>query len=217
MITKEKKFDSEESKKAKPLTFNEAIEKMKLPKGEAPKKGEKKKMPAILKEHMHLERIDLSGFKNLRFSRSGLRELIEGINILPCIRSLSLRGNGITDEYDREILELLSIQKIKCIDLSHNQIHKLGGMIGKKIRDECTHIQWLDLTQNEFYNDGPANNLVIAGLKRQASLIYVGLSVPTNYSDPLVKLIAPKKPPFNLNIRNTTLTQTACDYINRAL
>ena len=79
---------------------------MKLPKGEAPKKGEKKKMPVILKEHMHLEKLDLSGFKRLRFSRSGLKELIEGINILPCIRSLKLRGNGITDEYEREILEL---------------------------------------------------------------------------------------------------------------
>jgi len=57
-----------------------------------------------------------------------------------------LRDNGITDDYDREILEIFSIPKIRCIDLSKNKMNKLGGMIGKKLKEECTHIQWLDLT-----------------------------------------------------------------------
>ena len=39
-------------------------------------------------------------------------------------------------------------------------------MIGKKLKDEVTHIQWLDLTQNQFYNDNTANSTIITGLKR---------------------------------------------------
>jgi hypothetical protein len=85
-----------------------------------------------------LEKIDLSGFRYKKFSRAGFKELLEGLAILPCIRTVCLRNNGITDEYDREVLELFSIVKIKCIDLSKNNMSKLGGMIGKKLKDECT-------------------------------------------------------------------------------
>ena len=87
-----------------------------------------------------IEKIDLSGFRLKRFSRSGMKELLEGLALLPCIRTLCLRDNGITDECDREILEIFSITKIKCVDLSKNNMQKLGGLIGKKLKDECTHI-----------------------------------------------------------------------------
>jgi len=93
-----------------------------------------------------ITRIDLSGFKNLRFSRAGLQDLIIGIDRLPCIRSISLKNNGIADEHDREILTLLSITKIRAVDLSCNEMTKLGGQIGRKLRDDITHIQWIDLT-----------------------------------------------------------------------
>ena len=67
-----------------------------------------------------LDTINLAGFRYKRFSRSGLKELVEGLQLLPCIRSLSLRNNGIGDDCDKEILDIFSITKIKCIDLSNN-------------------------------------------------------------------------------------------------
>ena len=87
-----------------------------------------------------IEKIDLSGFRHSRFSRAGMKELLEGLALLPCIRSLSLRNNGITDDFDREILEIFNIPKVKCLDLSFNNMNKLGSMIGKKLKDECNHI-----------------------------------------------------------------------------
>ena len=71
----------------KPMTFFEAVENLKLktekddPKA---KKGEKKN-PIISQtlEQMKLTRIDLSGFKNLRFSRAGLKELVDGVSNMP--------------------------------------------------------------------------------------------------------------------------------------
>lgn len=123
-------------------SFAEAVELMKFPRPEpGAKKGQqnekRKKEIRINPEHMALERIDLSGFKDRRFSRSGLRELLEGIQSLPCIRTLVLRENGINEDCEAEILEIFTITNIKCIDLSKNAIGpRLAAQIGKKLKDE---------------------------------------------------------------------------------
>ena len=97
--------------------------------------------------------IDLSGFKDRRISRSGLRELLDGLELLPCIRSLNLSNNGITDDFDKEILALFDLPKIKAINLSFNNMKLLALQIGKKMRDEVFHISWLDMTMNDFDNE----------------------------------------------------------------
>ena len=97
--------------------------------------------------------IDLSGFKERRISRSGLRELLDGLEILPCIRSLNLSNNGITDEFDKEVLAIFDLNKIKAINLSFNNLKTLALQIAKKLRDEVFHITWLDMTMNDFDND----------------------------------------------------------------
>ena len=73
------------------------------------------------------------------------------MELLPCVRSLNLSNNGITDEFDREILALFEMAKIKAIDLSFNNLKALGLQIGKKLRDEIVHITWLDMTMNDFF------------------------------------------------------------------
>ena len=79
--------------------------------------------------------------------------MVMGIDRLPCIRSVSLKNNGICDDHDREVLALMSINKVKSLDLSCNNMNRLGALIGKKLRDEVTHFSWIDLTQNEFLKD----------------------------------------------------------------
>jgi len=54
----------------------------------------------------------------MRFSRAGMQDLISGIDRLPCIRALSLKNNGINDDFDKEILSLMNNQKIRTLDLS---------------------------------------------------------------------------------------------------
>ena len=91
----------------KPLTFFEAVEALKLPismDGEEKKKVKKQSIPSKLDEHTMLQKIDLCGFKHLRFSKAGLQELMSGIINLPCIRAVSLKNNGICDEHEKEIL-----------------------------------------------------------------------------------------------------------------
>eukprot|EP00351_Strombidinopsis_sp_SopsisLIS2011_P005248 CAMPEP_0116880312 /NCGR_PEP_ID=MMETSP0463-20121206/12218_1 /TAXON_ID=181622 /ORGANISM="Strombidinopsis sp, Strain SopsisLIS2011" /LENGTH=168 /DNA_ID=CAMNT_0004530719 /DNA_START=167 /DNA_END=674 /DNA_ORIENTATION=- len=153
------------------MNFMEAVEALGLPRPDFNTKNKGPKKSEISLTSL-LEKIDLSGFVNKRISRAGLNELITGMEQIPCIRTLILRNNGIGDEHAEEILRIFNNRKIKSIDLSQNNMEKLGAYIGRKLRDEtCSHITWIDLTQNQFYDDSTANSLIIAGLKKIQSTI----------------------------------------------
>ena len=159
---------------------------------------------------MNLTRIDLSGFKSLRFSRAGLKELVDGVSNMPQVRSLILRHNGIGDEHEKEVLAIFNIKTIKNLDLSCNNICKLAQAIGRKMRDEASHFSWIDLTQNDFLTDVRACTDIIAGLKRQKALTYAGLSVQGALTEHLVRLVPPKRAAsMSLNMRNSTFTPLA--------
>jgi Leucine-rich repeat (LRR) protein len=113
-----------------------------------------------------ITKIDLSGFAYDNISRSSIKELLESIELLPCLKAISLRNNGITDDYDKEILQIFDNKQITNVDLSQNLMKKLGLAVGKKLKDECTHIQWIDLTQNDFDNDPATILMIINGLKK---------------------------------------------------
>ena len=70
--------------------------------------------------------------------------------MMPCIRALNLSNNNITDDFDKEVLALFDMPKIKSIDLSFNKMKALGMQIGKKLREDIGHISWIDLTMNDF-------------------------------------------------------------------
>jgi len=123
----------------------------KPPTVEKGKPAKAKKDISFAPEHM-ITKIDLSGFFT-SCSRISIRQLLDGIEMLPCMRSLSLRNNAINDDFEKEILAIFENKKIVAIDLSQNQMSsKLALQIGKTIKD-CSHIQWIDLTQNWFYNN----------------------------------------------------------------
>lgn len=125
------------------MSFAEAVERLKLPKASdilMPKKGSsssnKKKDFKFTPEQLALEKIKLSGFRSKRFSRAALRELVDGVALLPAIRSVILQDNGLTDECESEILDLISLPMVKCVDLSRNNItEKMAAAIGKLMRD----------------------------------------------------------------------------------
>ena len=222
--TNEKIADSSSDKdKQKKQTFNEAVEALKLPKVEAKEKGKQggnassKKKQLSFEPHLMITKIDLSGFSHCSISRSSIKELLESVEMLPCLKSLSLRNNGITDEYDKEILAIFDNKQITNVDLSQNLLKKLGLAIGKKLKDECNHITWIDLTQNDFDHDQATVTMIINGLKKQKELIYVGLTAEEAQVDQIVRLAQPKKPAISLNIRNSKLGRSATDYLTKSL
>ncbi len=56
--------------------------------------------------------------------------------MLPAIRSVILKDNGISDDCESEIIDLILLPMIKCVDLSRNNIsEKMASSIGKCLRD----------------------------------------------------------------------------------
>lgn len=62
-----------------------------------------------------------------------------------------------------------------------------------------------------------ANSDIISGLKKQKELAYAGVSTKGNQSDQMVHLIAAKRPAIALNMRNSTMAESAMIYISQAL
>jgi Leucine-rich repeat (LRR) protein len=63
-----------------------------------------------------LTKIDLSGFNFV--SRSSIKELLEAVELMPCMRALSLRNNRITDDYETEVLSIFNNKNLVNVDLS---------------------------------------------------------------------------------------------------
>ena len=112
--------------------------------------------------------------------------------------------------------------KVKSINLSRNYMKKLGAEIGKKMRDNpaVTHLKWIDLTMNDFDNNPATIQTIIMGLKKQGGsegMQHIGLTVPEKQSEALVKILAPKRPPMSLNIRNSKISEKAFDYLCKCI
>lgn len=131
---------SDQSRKKKPrrvdMTMMEAVEELKLPKPLPKDKKQEKRKLINLAPELTIMKIDLSGFRGRGVSRSALKELVDGIDGLPCLRAVCLRNNSITDDCEREILALFDQQKVRSIDLSQNCLKKTAAAIGKKLKDE---------------------------------------------------------------------------------
>ena len=131
-----------------------------------------------------------------------------------------MSNNNITDDFQAEILAFFDMTKIKAIDLSRNHMKKLGGAIGKKMRDEISHLKWIDLTMNDFDHDAVTIQTIITGLKRQGGIDgmqHIGLTVQEKQSDALVQMVQPRKPPMSLNLRNSKLGDKAFDRLCKCL
>ena len=76
-------------------------------------------------KHM-VERIELNDYKFRKFNKETFRELLAGIKGLPKLKSLEIRSNGINDTYLQELDELIKCKNIHRIDMSRNEIGKLG-------------------------------------------------------------------------------------------
>lgn len=197
------------------------------------KKQKKNKVEISYEPRHMIQRLDLSGYKHLRFSRLALSELVSGLARLPVIRVVSLRNNGINDDHQVEIIKLMEITKVTVLDLSQNEIGKaLGQKIGRKL-NESSHFTWLDLSQNDFIYECQINNSIINGLRKHRRLIYIGLSTGSRDLNPntglyqmienqqcekLLRIIQPKRETgIAINMRNTAIPIRAMEYLNSVL
>ena len=88
------------------------------------------------------------------------------------------------------------------------------------MRDEVFHIQWIDLTMNDFDNETQTVSTIINAIKKQTKMIYVGLTVQGNQGDILARgFLTPQKPAYSksINMRNSRLSLKVFDYMARCM
>ena len=91
-----------------------------------------------------ITKIDISGYERKGFDKFGLQELLKGIRNLISIRELVLKENGISDNCQEEICELISNPKIAFMDLSSNRLGRHSAQAMAKALGETYHLIWFE-------------------------------------------------------------------------
>ena len=122
--------------------------------------------------HM-VTKIDLSNYRHKEFTTAAFKEFIESVNDMRCQNTLILKNNGISDEHLRELDAIFSNKKITKIDLSQNEIGKKGILSIAKLLKKNRHLEWLDISRNDFSHEQQAIAMLEIGLRDQKNLYHL--------------------------------------------
>lgn len=156
-----------------------------LPNSEIPRKGSKPKKVRITTFNemnpLHMvECISLPNFANRGFSKAILRELIEGIKEMRCLKRIDLSNNGISLACQEEVCELFANSRLIHINLSKNNMNEqLAQAFAPKIQQRSESLVWLDISRNPFAQSQQAIVAVCSALKNQKKLKHLGISTCT--------------------------------------
>jgi len=102
-----------------------------------------------------VESIVLNDYKARKFNKETFRELLTGMKSLPKLKSLEIQRNGIGDTYLVEFEEMIRIKNLRRIDISRNEIAKIGiTKICEILRNaDNKHIEWLDISGNNYFSE----------------------------------------------------------------
>ena len=153
-----------------------------LPNSEILRKGSKLKKIRITTFNemnpLHMvECISLPNFANRGFSKAVLRELIEGIKEMRCLKRIDLSNNGISLACQEEVCELFANSRLIHINLSKNNMNEqLAQAFASKIQQRSESLVWLDISRNPFAQSQQAIVAVCSALKNQKKLKHLGIS-----------------------------------------
>lgn len=163
-------------------TFHEKFISLRLPSMED--KKIKEKIAKIKKEkeksskpiYNHLTDMDLSGYGEKGFNLELLRMICETMKLFKTLTSINLSHNSIDDSFVEVIIDFLSMNSLKSINLSFNQLSKNAmKKITPIIRTNIT-LEYIDLRGNPFCMDESCCFNICNSLRMNSHLSYFGLS-----------------------------------------
>lgn len=119
--------------------------------------------------------LDLSNYSDKGITVELLKKVVDGLKVLRTVEWLDLRNNNMDDTYTHLIIELLGIDTLKRIDISHNNFNKIAA---KKIANsikQTKHLEYFDISFNPIKDDATCVSLC-AAVKFHSKLFHFGIS-----------------------------------------
>lgn len=207
-IPKEKKlvFDS----------FDEKVESLNLP--DPNDKNMKSKIQKLRKQgdtEYLIRYLDLSNYKDKGINKEALKKVSEGLKVLKSVEVLDLSNNDLDDSFTAEILDLISNDVLKRINLKHNNLGKLAGKKIYQLLKNLKQLEFFDISYNPLCQDELVCSNICLSLRVHEKLFHLGIGDCSR--DGAVRALYTRKNLRSLSLEDNKYKNKTWDYLSRVL
>lgn len=135
-------------------------------------KKEKEKNRDNKNFYNHIYEMDLSGYGDKEFKIEDLKVVLDTMKIFKTLVSLDLSRNKLDDGYAELLVEFLNFPTLKKINLSFNEITKIGMKKILPVFRSNLHFEYMDLRYNPFCTDENICFNICNSLKNNSNINY---------------------------------------------
>jgi hypothetical protein len=197
------------------ITFEDKVNSLNLP--DPNDKTLKQKIAKLKKSgdtNFLITSLDLSGYADKGITVDLLKKVVDSMKALKTVEWLDLRNNNLDDSYSQLIIDLLGIDTLKRIDISHNNFNKVAAKKIANILKQVKHLEYFDISFNPIKDESVCINLCSAA-KFHAKLFHFGISDLSK--DAGLKLLNAKSDIRSINLDDSTYKPKVYEYFYKIL
>lgn len=162
-----------------------------------------------------LKHLNLSGYKFSTINKNSLKNLSDSLKLINSLEAINLSYSDINDSYSQELINIISINSIKKINLKHNLLTKYTGKKIIQYLKSCNYIQYLDVSYNPLCLDSYTCSNICLSLKSHENLYHLGLSDSSKEAS--FRLLFNRKYIRSLNLDENKFTFKGYEYLAKLL
>lgn len=197
-------------------TFDEKVESLNLP--DPNDKNMKSKIQKLRKQgdtEYLIRYLDLSNYKDKGINKEGLKKVSEGLKVLKSVEVLDLSNNDLDDSFTAEILDLLSNDALKRINLKHNNLGKIAGKKIYQLLKNLKQLEFFDISYNPLCQDELVCSNICLSLRVHEKLFHLGIGDCSR--DGAVRALYLRKNLRSLSLEDNKYKNKTWDYLSRVL
>lgn len=197
-------------------TFEEKVESLNLPDpSDKTAKARIQKLRKLGDTKYLIKYLDLSNYKDKGITKEGLKKVSDGLKMLRSVEVLDLSNNNLEDYFIAEILDFISNDTIKRINLKQNNLTKVSGKKIYQLLKNLKHLEYFDIRYNPMCVDELVSSNICLSLKTHEKLFHLGISDSSR--DAAVRCLYLKKNLRSLFIEDNRYKTKTYEYLARTL
>jgi Ran GTPase-activating protein (RanGAP) involved in mRNA processing and transport len=210
------KYTADDELMTKPYhTFEEKVNALRLP--DVNDKNIKNKIAKLKKERdtkFLIRHLDLSSYSEKGITPELLKKVIDGMKVLKSVEWIDLRYNKLDDSFSNVICEMLGIDTLKRVDISHNCLNKVATKKILNVLKAAKHLEYFDMSFNPIKDEIVCINLCNA-IRFHDKIFHFGISDMSK--DAAVKFVHYKPELRSLNIDDSRYKPKAYETVSKFL